>query len=782
MSILPILNRTDGSLLLATSMLRVLQRSSRHLLSVAVAASLAIMLACSQNPESAKRKYAESGDRYAAAGKTAEAVLEYRNALKIDARAGEVRRKLAELLLKRGELPAALGEYVRAADLLPGDRSVQLKAGNLLLVAGRFDDAKARAEKILEQAPRDLEAQTLLANSYAGLKNLDAAVSQIEEALKIAPDRSGSYSNLGALELSRGKQDAAEAAFLKAVHLAPNSAPAHLALGTFYWLTTRTAAAEASFKKALEVAPRDPLTNRVIASFYLASSRREDAEAHLRTVYEVTKTPAAAFALADYYAAAGNNAGAKAVLEPLLNDPRAATTASVGLASLDFRIGNHDQAYRRLTGVLAKDPNNLQAMLVKTALLMADQKSDEALLVAAAAAEHHPESTPALFMLGRVQAVRKQPDGAIAAFQEVLRLNPRASEAKVALANLHLAQGKPETSIGFAQEVLANEPANADAQLVFVRGLLMNGQVERAEPELKRLVARYPNSASVRTQMGVFYGRKRDFKAARGEFERALTIDHGAVDALGGLVAIDLSAHDFASARARVDEHVATKPTAPLLALAARTYAAFGDRAAAERFLRQSIDIDPMYFPSYEALGQLYIVQGKLDAALAEFDAFAKRSPKSIGALTMAGMIVLTKGDIAGARSRFERVMQIDPEAAVAANNLAWIYAENEGNLDVALNLAQTAQRRLPDVAAVNDTLGFIYYKKNLPGLAISTLKVGAEKDPGNAQVRYHLGLAYASAGETAQAKHSLGRALALRLGADDARRAGEMLKSLDLR
>jgi tetratricopeptide (TPR) repeat protein len=189
-----------------------------------------------------------------------------------------------------------------------------------------------------------------------------------------------------------------------------------------------------------------------------------------------------------------------------------------------------------------------------------------------------------------------------------------------------------------------------------------------------------------------------------------------------------------------------------------------------------------MYFAAYEALGQLYIAQGKLDAALTEFDAVAQRSPKSIAALTMAGIIVQTKGDIAGARSRFERVLQIDPEAAVAANNLAWIYAENEGNLDVALNLAQTAQRRLPEVAAVNDTLGFIYYKKNLASLAIAALKVAAEKDPNSAQVQYHLGLTYAGAGDAPQARHSLTRALTLKLDADEAQRAGELLKSLDLR
>src|SRR5262249_48350332 len=156
---------------------------------------------------------------------------------------------------------------------------------------------------------------------------------------------------------------------------------------------------------------------------------------------------------------------------------------------------------------------------------------------------------------------------------------------------------------------------------------------------------------------------------------------------------------------------------------------------------------DPTYLAAYSALGQLYMVQRKLDAALTEFDALAKHSPKSVAAATMVGMILQSQGKVDEARERYERVLQIDPEAAVAANNLAWIYADHGGDLDVALNLAQTARKHMPDVAEVNDTVGFIYYKKNLSGLAISTLKVGAEKDPENPTVQYHLGLAFLSSG-----------------------------------
>ena len=92
-------------------------------------------------------------------------------------------------------------------------------------------------------------------------------------------------------------------------------------------------------------------------------------------------------------------------------------------------------------------------------------------------------------------------------------------------------------------------------------------------------------------------------------------------------------------------------------------------------------------------------------------------------------------GKPSDARARFERVIELDPNAPVAANNLAWIYAESGGNLDIALQLAQTAQRTLPDSAEVNHTLGYVYYKKNLFALAIPPLKASAEKDPSSARI-----------------------------------------------
>jgi tetratricopeptide (TPR) repeat protein len=746
-----------------------------------VAGALVLCAAC-RGSQATQARYIQSGDQYVASGKFVEATVQYRNAVQKAPNSGNLRLKLADAYLGAGDLANAIGEYVRAADLLPGDVALQLKTGNLLLMAGRFDDAKGRAERALAKSPGDVNAQLLMANSLAGLKDLDAAVSQIEDALRVAPDHSGTYAALGALELSRGKRDEAEQAFRKAVDLQPSSIPAHLALANFYWLTNRLDASEQSLKRALALDPNHPLTNRILANFYLATKRLPEAEQPLKTVFEASKTPASAIALEEYYVATGRTPLARAILEPMLSDPRTSAAADVRLAALDYQDGHHDLAYQRLARVLEKDRANLQALLIKSSFLITDGKPDEALENANAATQRYPDSAPAFFTLGRIQAMRRQTDSAIAAFQEVLRINPRTTAAKIALGQLQLGQGKTDASLGLAVEALANEPGNADAQLLYVRGLLAQGVLDRAETELGRLIARFPNSPAVHTQRGMLLARKGQEAAARLEFERALELKPDDLESFGGLVALDMADRNISAARARIDVRLKSSQTPALLTLAARIYAAGNDLAKAEQFLRQAISEDGNYVVAYSSLAQLYIAQGKLDAAKTEFEAVAQRSPKSVAAQTMIGVLLEARGDMEGAREQFERVIQTDSEAAVAANNLAWIYATRGGNLDVAMHLAQVAQKHLPDIAEVGDTLGFIYYKKNLASLAVATLKASTAKDPGNSLYHYHLGLAYADSGDPEHARASLKRALALKPDFDGAEHARSLLDSGSLR
>jgi tetratricopeptide (TPR) repeat protein len=127
----------------------------------------------------------------------------------------------------------------------------------------------------------------------------------------------------------------------------------------------------------------------------------------------------------------------------------------------------------------------------------------------------------------------------------------------------------------------------------------------------------------------------------------------------------------------------------------------------------------------------------------------------------MSGLIMQTQGQKEDAGKRFEQVLAIDPRAAVAANNLAWLQVEQGQNLDVALQLAQTAAASAPDSPEITDTLGWIYYKKNLPQQAIPQLERSVAKEPGNATYLHHLGLAYLQAGDPERGRDVLRRALA---------------------
>jgi Flp pilus assembly protein TadD len=155
------------------------------------------------------------------------------------------------------------------------------------------------------------------------------------------------------------------------------------------------------------------------------------------------------------------------------------------------------------------------------------------------------------------------------------------------------------------------------------------------------------------------------------------------------------------------------------------------------------------------------------------------RNPKSVGASTMVGMLLEAKGRPADAEQEYTRVLGVDPNAAVAANNLAWIYVASNRKLDEALQLAQTAQQLLPDEPNVNDTLGWIYYQKKMAAQAVTYLEIAAKRSPNEPSHQFHLGMAYVQTGDWVRARQALKQAFTLKPdfeGSAEARKALTMI------
>ncbi len=230
-------------------------------------------------------------------------------------------------------------------------------------------------------------------------------------------------------------------------------------------------------------------------------------------------------------------------------------------------------------------------------------------------------------------------------------------------------------------------------------------------------------------------------------------------------------------ARARIETLLAAQPNNPdLTMLAAQVYGAQKDMGRAETMLRRTIQYDPSSTRAYGMLATVLMSTGKLDAARAEFDQMSQRDPKNIAAQTMAAMIVHSQNKTGDAKKRYETIINADPTAAVAANNLAWIYAEEGEKLDEALRLAQSAATKLPENPEVSDTIGWIYYKKELPALAVPAFERSVEKAPDNASYHYHLALALSRSGDNARARAAVQEALKLK---PDYAEARKLLSSL---
>ena len=739
------------------------------------ACSLMLAACTGEDPEAAKQRFLASGDKYVAEKNFSAAIVEYRNALEQDERFGPARFKLAQSYAAINDFERARREFVRAADLLPDNAEAQAAAGRALLRAGEFLDARARADRALKIDPKNLEAHLVRGSAAAGLRDLDGALQAFEEGLANTPEASQLHVSMATVQASQGRREEAEAAFKQALVVSPQSVPVRLALANYYWSTRQLAEAEATLNDAVRLENTNVAANRALATLYLSTKRRNEAEAPLKRSADASSDPQPKLVLADYYVSQARYDDAEAVLAGLADLPGATAAVMGRRAGIQYQRGRRDDAFALLDQVLAKEPKNTQLLILKGSWLLQEKKLPEALAAAKAAVDSDQQSWAAWELAGAVHAAQGTSAEAIKALVEVTRINPRALKANVLLAELHVTEKKMEAAVRYAEEAVQSHPTSGLARYALVHALIASGNAGRARTELQPLLPYAQNSAMVQTALGQLHLLNNEVKEARVAFDRALALQPSSAEALAGIMAIETAGKQPAQSVANVQGYLEKMPeTAQRHYLAARTYSAAGDMQQAEASVRRAVAMDPGYIDAYHLLARLYIQQGRLDQAQQEYQRIAAQRPNDVSAHTMVALILQSQQKDAEAKKAYEKILSIDPRAVVASNNLAYLKAEEGVELDRALSLAQAAKATRPDHPDVNDTLGWVYYKRNLPTLAIDPLEQSVKADPGNPIYRLHLGLAYWKAGHKDKARTTLESALKISAsfpGSDEARK-----------
>ena len=131
---------------------------------------------CRRSPAQSKSELVQSAEKYMAAGEFGKAVIEYKNALKIEPRSAELQYTLAQAYVANGQLHEGFLSASKAVELDPDYVPARIAQGKLYLAANHADEAMKNAQAVLAKNPDNTDAQMLLADAYAGKKNLPEAI------------------------------------------------------------------------------------------------------------------------------------------------------------------------------------------------------------------------------------------------------------------------------------------------------------------------------------------------------------------------------------------------------------------------------------------------------------------------------------------------------------------------------------------------------------------------------------------------------------------------------
>src|SRR5687767_3052901 len=162
-------------------------------ISLAVVASAS----CSRSPEAQKTRHLERGEKFFARKDYKDAIIEYRNVLRIEPANAMAIRRLGLAHYQTGQFRDAFPYLSKATELEPQDEDIRLKLGTILLVARRPDDAHAQASAILDRDGKNFEAVLLLVDSARQPAEVDAALKRLEDERITFQDRPKYHIALG---------------------------------------------------------------------------------------------------------------------------------------------------------------------------------------------------------------------------------------------------------------------------------------------------------------------------------------------------------------------------------------------------------------------------------------------------------------------------------------------------------------------------------------------------------------------------------------------------------
>lgn len=720
----------------------------------------------------------------------------FAEAVRLDPKDRESRIRQGELALSEQRFDAAADAFTKAKSLPGGAASGGLGLARTYLAQGRLDEALVETQAVLAEVPGLYLARYVEALIRYGQDDVDGAESAIRQVQRVVPDHTPSLYLLGAIKFRQGQLNQAESSLLRYLSRDRGNESAAKLLAV-------VRAQKGDLGGTIEtLAPygqtsQDPQLLAMLGTAQLRQGEVSDATATLERAVALAPD-AAAFRnqLALSLLSSGDEERAVTELESAISVDGSQFQSDYLMAMLSLKKRDFEAALIAAERMIEKSPDLPMGLNLKGAALLGQGDEAGARAAFTEASRIAPDFLPSAQNLARLDEAEGDLVAARARYQSVIEASENNVAARLALADLAASDGLNTLARQQLEAVALLEPESVQARMGLARLALRDGSLTEAGRHAEDALLLAPEQADVLLLNGQLALRAGDQESARSlglrlaRRLRASSLDPAFALAAGRMLRAAGLSEAARSALGQADSARSDPKIAQALLLE-RVLVEIGARSAeaARQSLEQLREVAPgadslAYFEaevlllegreaeamaSYATLAAegdrrsvlrlaaLQQKQGKLDAALSLLDRWLQAHPEDVDAKLLRANALL-RSDRNRAIAQYEAMA--DSDNPVALNNLAWLYMESGDGRAVA-----TAERALalaPDNADVADTLGWILVQHGQSERAISLIRRSSEQKPGDATVRYHLGVAYLDAGRTAAGRAALEEAIRL--------------------
>jgi len=713
-----------------------------------VVLSMPFAAGCSKSNEEKYSDHIRRGNEFLEEGKPDEATLEFKNAIQIKPDSGEAYYSLSKAFILRKKGKEAFYALKKTLEKDPENVSARLELGKFYMLGNVLDKAMDCAQAVISADPERAEAYVLLGNIYAKQNDAENAIKNFDKAIAMKPEESGYFLSKAMALLVLKKPDEAMKLAEKVLQKDDKNLAALNLLVKIAISADNDSAVVDAYDRLAKVQPDNPKIWLEYGDYLIKKGRDDEAVEKFRRAVSKEKNT---------------------------------TVGLERIAGTKLKNKDIEGAKKSTAEILSKNPGSSGGLFYQGRIAQIEGRLDEARPIFQRILADNPDNFQAEYFLALTHYGQGNLQQARASLMHILESQKDMTLARAFLAQVCLDQKDYESALTNAKALLEAGSAPTQAAVVYGGAQRALGRVEKARKLFEKLAEVLPENAIVHEQLGLSYYLDKNFESALENFKKALKEDPGYTKALSLAVASLMAQGKTDAAASFVQDHIATTgDSAAARMILGDIYAKKGDIETARTHVEKAIELDPDSAEAYALLAALRKGPHANKKAIADLEKGLEKNPDHIKSLILLGTLYDIEKQYDKANKAYRRVLAVKPDSVPALCNLAWNLAEHGGNIDEALKFAEKAVETAPEAMEANDTLGWIYVKKGVYMKALSHLELAADKLSGNPIFNYHLGKAYAGAGEDAKALSSMKRALQLSPSFQGSADAKEVIAQLE--